>query len=288
MRRLKVILSIDGGGIRGILPLQVLNYLDTAIRKNNISETINEAISLMAGTSTGAIISSALMLEQNQNYLFSPKDLLNLYENRGPQIFQKDRPNNENPLKLILENNFGSIRMSDLRKCFVFASYDERTKSPFLFTSRMEHYRNVSLSKVLLACSAVPEYFQPVELGGHLLSDGIQTAKNPSLFAYQHAKAYYPNDLFLLLSIGTGKLPLSMYDDIERKTDETHQQLLELSMKEDNLIYYRVQPEIKNANPEMDDTSSENIKALLDDGKIYVANERNYLDAIVNEWKIYA
>jgi len=287
MRSIKVILSIDGGGIRGILPLVVLDYLNEQVIKSGISTSINAATHLFSGTSTGAIISSALMLKNGDNYLFRPSDLVGLYAHRGPQIFDKGRKEkrNEFPLKLILENNFGSVVMNDLDKCFVFVSYDERSKKPFVFSSRTEQYRNVSLAKVLLACSAVPEYFPPVNLGPFVLSDGIQAAKNPSKLAYEHAKACYPNSLILMLSLGTGKLPKSLFDDVEKRVEETHLELVEMSQVHDDFIYHRIDPALQKANPAMDDTSSSNIQALMDDGKSFIEANKLPLDLMLKDWK---
>lgn len=287
MRSVKVVLSIDGGGIRGILPLMILDYLNEQVIKRGISTSINAATHLFSGTSTGAIISSALMLKNGDDYMFRPSDLVGLYAQRGPQIFDKGRKEkrNEFPLKLILENNFGSIVMNDLDKCFVFVSYDERSKKPFVFSSRTEQYRNVSLAKVLLACSAVPEYFPPIHLGPFVLSDGIQAAKNPSKFAYEHAKACYPNSLILLLSLGTGKLPVSMFDEVERQVENTHLELVELSQSCDDFIYHRIDPSLDKANPEMDNTSSDNIQALIDDGKTYIEENKLPLDMMIKDWK---
>ncbi len=286
MRKIKIILSIDGGGIRGILPLTVLDYLNKKIVKNGIATSINDATNLFAGTSTGAIITSSLMLRNETDYLFRPSDLLSLYASRGPQIFDKGRGENRNeyPLKLILDNNFGSITMNDLHKCFVFVSYDERSKKPFVFSSRLEQYRNVPLSKVLLACSAVPAYFPAVELGPYYLSDGIQTAKNPSRLAYDHAKAYYPDSLVFMLSLGTGKLPESMQDEVEKQVKETHEDLTLLSQSCDDFIYHRIEPELNRANPAMDDTSKDNIQALIEDGNEFVQKNKTALKLIVKSW----
>ena len=64
MRKLRIIVSIDGGGIRGILPLMILSEINQLIVRKRLCRNINECIDLSAGTSTGAIISAALMLKE--------------------------------------------------------------------------------------------------------------------------------------------------------------------------------------------------------------------------------
>lgn len=288
MRKTRVILSIDGGGIRGVLPLVILDYLNAAVKKHGISKSINEAIDLFAGTSTGAIISSALMLKKkNGNPLYFPDNIIDLYAARGPQIFNKARPENKNefPLKLILENNFGSTKMADLDKRFAFISYDERMNEPFVFTNRLEGFRNVSLAKILLACSAVKDYFPPIELGGHLLSDGIKTTKNPALTAYHHAKVYFPNDVYLIISLGTGKMNDELRDDVEINAENIDKELVKQEKADKDLIYYRFQPDIKEGSFEMDDTDPENINALIRDGELFVRENRLIFNTLIKEWK---
>lgn len=291
MRNLKVILSIDGGGIRGVMPLVVLDKLNDLIIKNNLGTSINTSVDMVAGTSTGAIISAALLVkdEKGEN-IFTPNHLLELYSSRGPQIFNKERPvsTNEYPLKLILDNSFGKLRITDLSKYFVFVSYDEKGKRPFNFTNRMQEYRDVPLSKILLACSAVPEYFPPVELGSLKLSDGIKTAKNPSLIAYNHAQKYFDKELLLMISLGTGELHDMLDDDVEIEANKILETVNELSISKADLIHHRIQPKLAKGVYDMDDTSPENIKNLIEDASTFLEENPHLLDNIIKDWKAYS
>lgn len=290
MRNLKVVLSIDGGGIRGVMPLVILDKLNELIIKNDLDTSINDAIDMVAGTSTGAIISAALLVKNEKGErLFTPKHLLELYSNRGPQIFKKERPvtSNEYPLKLILDNSFGHLHITDLQKNFVFVSYDEKGKRPHVFTNRMQEYRNVPLSKILLACSAVPEYFPPVELGSLKLSDGIKTAKNPSLIAYNYAQKYFENELILMISLGTGELSSDLEDDLEIAANKILETVNELSISRTDLIHHRIQPKILKGAYDMDDTSPENIKNLIFDTEAFLDKHPHILKDIIHDWKKY-
>ena len=284
MRTIRLITTIDGGGIRGILPLKIIDYIDQQIRLADVKCCFNGLTDMVAGTSTGALISAALIVEdENGNPRFTANDLLNLYTHRGPQIFSKDRPTNESPFKMVLESSFGELKLNELKKHFIFVSYDERGAAPFVFSDTECHYRDVLVSKALLASSAIRPHFQPVELNGKLLSDGIVSAKNPAEIAYLHAKVHFPEDILVLLSFGTGALPLNVWDDIEHEVKRVHETLEDLAINNWQLIYHRFEPELKRAKVDMDDTSAENITALLDAADQYIQANKGRIDKAVQK-----
>lgn len=289
MRRLRIIISIDGGGIRGILPLMVLSEINQSVVRKRLCRNINECIDLSAGTSTGAIISAALMLKKENKYQFLPENILNLYIARGPQIFTPATENNKRDFafKVILENTFGHLKLKDLSTRFAFVSFDENKNKPFVFSNLKESLRDVSVAKALLACSSIPEYFPPVELGNYLLSDGIKTAKNPAKIALDHARVFYPGDAFLLISLGTGNLRESLQDEVEKETLEVHNSLEKEAKVTEDLMYYRFQPDMLKANHDMDDSSPENIERLIQDGESFIASNANKIKQLVKQWEDY-
>lgn len=285
MRRdLKIILSIDGGGIRGILPLVYLIEIQLLLESFSSKYSFPKVIDLVAGTSTGAVIGSALSLSNNEGKpLFSPTELLSLYKDRGRQVFDKERSkkHNEYPLKKLLDQSFGDIRLSDFNKYFLFVSYDQKGDKPFIFTNDDKKYRDVNLSKALLACSAVKDYFPPVNLGPFELVDGIETAKNPSQIAYEYAKKYFPDDLILLMSFGTGIMDSEEQDEIDKEAEEVNDILDEETKNNRDLIYYRFQPQIKFANYDMDDTDPANLLNLFKDASLSVERDADKIKNMV-------
>jgi patatin-like phospholipase/acyl hydrolase len=269
----KVILSIDGGGIRGIVPLVILRHIESAFSKQTNIGQLPQLIDVFSGTSTGAIISGALMLrDENGNCVHDVKSIFDLYTSRGKQIFNKDISvrNRSYPLKMVLENNFSKYSINDIKKHFLFVSYDIENHNSFLFTDKMEDYRNMSLSDVMMACSAIPAYFPAVKLGDMELVDGILAAKNPSRFALEYTQTHYPKDPILLISIGTGNLSSENKDAHELEMELVDKQLEDMSCQTSQLIYFRFQPDLKKANDSMDDTSPENIRNLVQDGEEYI------------------
>lgn len=80
-----IILAIDGGGIRGIIPAYILNAIET-----QTGRPCYQLFDMIGGTSTGGIISSGLTTPDpasNQQQPFSAAYLLNLYTNEGSKIF---------------------------------------------------------------------------------------------------------------------------------------------------------------------------------------------------------
>jgi len=74
------ILSIDGGGIRGLIPATILEYIE-----NETGKRIQDLFHYISGTSTGGILSLGLSLQKP----LSGTDLVNMYSTKGSKIFQK-------------------------------------------------------------------------------------------------------------------------------------------------------------------------------------------------------
>src|SRR3989338_9069801 len=115
----KKILSIDGGGIKGVFPASFLTTIEDSIEGN-----LADYFDLIVGTSTGGIIALGLGLG------FSPKEILGFYELYGSSIFQGNRflrlirqlgyskYENRN-LKQALEKTFGDKKLGESKKRLV-------------------------------------------------------------------------------------------------------------------------------------------------------------------------
>ena len=80
------ILSIDGGGIRGVIPATILKDIDKLIKEKtgDPNKTIADCFDLIAGTSTGGIIAVGLLIpDGNGRAKYLPADLLDFYLKRG-------------------------------------------------------------------------------------------------------------------------------------------------------------------------------------------------------------
>jgi patatin-like phospholipase/acyl hydrolase len=233
---MKIILSIDGGGIRGIVPAAILNYLETRIRLIRKDDRIKIAnlVDLVAGTSTGSIIGSLMIIpeEKKKRALYSMKDIMDMYVEMGPEVFKKNRwhsiktlwgligpkysaSNIEDPLIQMLDH----YKLKDLIQPCVFTGYDIDKRRVNIYTNKdkNEKYADYYVKDVVRGSISIPAFFRPAyfQEGPDLntIIDGGVFANNPSMVAYieasktlfdhEDAKEMDPNDL-LVISLGTG------------------------------------------------------------------------------------
>ena len=212
------ILTLDGGGIRGLVTAILLERLDTAV------PGWRDSVDLIAGTSTGGIIALGLA------HGLTPTKLRALYEQKGKQIFDDswlddivdigktigadyDNKNLTRELQAI----FGQRRLKHLAKKVVIPAFDldNDDKDPHQRSWKPKIFHNFPgddsdgeepIYKVALYTSAAPTYFPSVD--GYV--DGGVFANNPSMCALaqcQDSRAVPttpPLSKVRLLSLGTG------------------------------------------------------------------------------------
>lgn len=285
-KKLKLIVSIDGGGIRGVLPLMILRHIEQLFKENSLSDFIPK-IDLISGTSTGSIISAGLLVKAQENYLYSITDLLNLYCSKGSQLFNLANASEgkSNGLKILLMRKFHNVKLSHLKKKFIFVSYDKRQGKLFLFRENMAKASTIPLGLALAACSAVPSIFKPIEWGNHELIDGGFIVKNPSKIAYQRAQEVYPDDPCLLLSFGTGEMKGASYDEVEKDAQKVDDFLRIESGTNANLDYFRFQPKLNVADDKLDNVSPENIQHLIEDGRAFIDASKALFEHVIEVYK---
>ena len=237
------ILSIDGGGIRGIIPGTVLIALEAKLQalSGNPAMRIADAFDLIAGTSTGGIL-TCLYLCPNKatgRPQFSAQEAVDLYLKNGSTIFNvssfkrfqsfdglTDEMYSADALESTLRKYFGDLKLSDLLKPCMITSYDITRRQAQFFNSADVAKKGIGwdfyLRDVARATSAAPTYFEPANISAmdktlYPLVDGGVFANNPAMCASIEAFNLKPglqvNDL-QVLSIGTGDVDKSYhYED---------------------------------------------------------------------------
>lgn len=215
------ILSIDGGGIKGIFPASFLAKIEEMTGRR-----IVEHFDLVAGTSTGGIIALGLGLG------LSPAEILKLYREQGAVIFPgRDRLSralrqvrqlfrvaySPKPLERVLRRVFGKKRLGDSSCRLVIPSFDAVRGDVHVYkTSHHERLKTdyrVEAWEVAMATASAPTYFPCfVSTGGSSLIDGGVWANNPAMVALTDALALLKirADDIVMLSIGTTDAPLSV------------------------------------------------------------------------------
>lgn len=235
------ILSLDGGGIRGILPGTILTYIEHQIknRTGNPAATVGQYFDFVAGTSTGGILSLVYVCpDEHGGYKYSAEKALDLYLKQGDDIFDvsfaqklksmggiRDEKYSAKEMEKALETYFGKTRLSQALKPCLISSYDIEKRQAKFFTSSdaIEKKGDFEFRAVARATSAAPTYFEPAKVESTTkdifpLIDGGVFANNPALCAYAEArttkfsevlrdkeKPDYPTaSQMIIVSIGTG------------------------------------------------------------------------------------
>jgi hypothetical protein len=230
------ILSLDGGGFRGVFPAAFLAKLE-----EHLNAPIGSYFDLIAGTSTGGIIAIGLGLG------LSAKDILKLYEEQGPAIFDQhhgrfanfirqrlrgalhwvDSKYSSQPLLDALTGILGQRRLGESRTRLVIPAWHQMLERVYIYKTahhpRLEtDYKGLAL-EAAMATAAAPTFLKP-----HLTSDAIELvdggvwANNPIGVATIEAVGMlnWPAARLKILSIGTindvrapprwkGKLPMA-------------------------------------------------------------------------------
>lgn len=229
MLKIARILTIDGGGIRGLMLARLLAHIE-----EEAGAPIHHLFHLIAGTSTGGILGIGLSAPgPDGSVRFSAAELAALYRNRTREIFHAPRWRHflslrgaaderyearrfEGLLKELLEDTRLSEALSDL----LVTSYDLSRRRPLFFESwaaqglleergNDRQAREFRMRDMARATSAAPTYFEPALISNALgevfpLIDGGVYANNPAAYALHRAKQLYPRaDRYLVLSLGT-------------------------------------------------------------------------------------
>lgn len=225
------ILSIDGGGIRGIIPGKILIQLENEIRAQYGNDrNISDYFDLIAGTSTGGILALGLCIPgENNIQKYNARDLLDIYVERGDEIFDvsilksimsvgglNDEKYNANELEDVLKDYFGDLMLSEVLKHCLITSYDIKRRRAHFFrkSAAIKDKRNDFLVReVARATSAAPTYFETARIKSgtnitYPLIDGGVFANNPAMCAYAEARNVHnisSSTEMTILSLGTGE-----------------------------------------------------------------------------------
>ncbi|WP_395460206.1 patatin-like phospholipase family protein [Wolbachia endosymbiont (group B) of Myelois circumvoluta] len=293
----KYILSVDGGGIRGIIPAIILAEIESRTKK-----PISQIFDLMAGTSTGGIVVAGLCKSNKLQY--SANDLVELYQEYGAYIFQSSfwrksiaswlsgSQYSYRNMEFILNKYFGESTMADVASNLLLTSYDIHNSCEFFFKSWKE--KNIKLKDALRATTAAPTYFTPKRLKisqtERVLIDGGVFANNPAACAYASGKRLFPNDDILLLSIGTGRTDRSIANSkrfgkigwIKPLLNVMFASGLDCVNYQMNQVignrYVRIQSQLKLASADMDNITSKNIKFLQQEAKAMIEDNQKVIE----------
>nr|GMD94544.1 patatin-like protein 2 [Ipomoea batatas] len=176
---LVTILSIDGGGIRGVIPSIILDYLESQLQElDGADARLADYFDVMSGTSTGGLVTAMLTAPgENDRPLYAARDIKPFYLNHGPKIFPQKRgwfckiwqlirsvflPKYDGKyLHSLVKEELKDIRLKDTLTNVVIPTFDIKCLQPVIFSTyeakrcpKMDAY----LSDVCIGTSAAPTY----------------------------------------------------------------------------------------------------------------------------------
>ncbi|KAI7748487.1 hypothetical protein M8C21_009310, partial [Ambrosia artemisiifolia] len=213
------ILSIDGGGVRGIIPSVMLDFLERELQLLDGEDArLADYFDVMAGTSTGGLVTAMLTAPNEEGRpIFAAKDVKTkvIKALSGPQYDGEH-------LHKIIQEKLQEKRLHEALTNIVIPTFDIKRLQPTIFSSyqlKKHPSLDAKLSDICIGTSAAPTYlpshsFQTEDSEGKLLKefnliDGGMVANNPALVAISESPNFFPikpmdYGRFLVLSLGTG------------------------------------------------------------------------------------
>ena len=195
----KYVLSLDGGGVRGLATSVFLYELEKKIGK-----PLSSKFDLVVGTSTGGIIALVISVLEIEGprllEIYSEKNLKKIFTRSFSSLF-RTKYNGYKKLE-VMYDYFGSLKMSSSDTPCSIVTYNLNTRFPEIFSER--DHPEAYVADIAAATSAAPTYFPAVQIEDNWYVDGAVSTNNPALIALTEAEKLYPEDEIKVFSVGTG------------------------------------------------------------------------------------
>ena len=303
---MNTIISVDGGGIKGIVAITILQAI-----QNKLPKPIHEYTDCIAGTSTGGLIACGLTIPGKQGKpKYSTNDVVEVYQTMGPIVFSSSFWHKIKTLwgligpkfpldglEEVAEKYYGKTKLKEALTQVIITTYDLATRCPVIFDSSDPELNDISMKDATMGTSSVPTVFPSVKSGEYNLIDGGIFAVSPALSALSVCKKKYPNESFLVISIGNGDhdklLPHKKTSDwgllqwaspaigvvIDGIGDSIDQQTRIFSTSGHG-HYYRLQFKIPEELSAMDNPSEEKVTALREKALQWVQNNDEQINEV--------
>ena len=295
------ILSIDGGGIRGVIPAVILREVEKVT-----GTPIAKLFDVIAGTSTGGVMTLLFTKRRDASSdqpMYTGDDVVNLYVQDGKGMFERSdlyivesgdglwapkypESSVANTLSAYLDKGEKS-EIKDALTDVLLTSYEIDRRQAVYFTRRQARADadwNFTMLDAARGTAAAPTYFPPVEVTAingaqtlHLIDGGL-VANNPASCAWGEARTLFPDhEELVLLSVGTGEFEAPIEYDKARHWGLTGwaPHIIDVlfdgsSQGVDDCLsdglpaddYYRFQVRVPKENDDMDNAAPANIQRL--------------------------
>lgn len=223
---LVTILTIDGGGVMGIIPAVFLDKFEEQTHERGV-----KLFDFMSGVSTGTILVSLLATPGTDGQPKYPaSQLVKIYEKNGKLIFSNSLLNRilslngligprylSTGMEHVANNLFGDTVLSKMLSRVILFGYDTQNKGLIAFSNwentgpNMPYYK---IKDILAGTTAIMSFFQAKKLYDqqdnvrHIIVDASLVLNNPTAIAFLFAQNQCPNaQHYLVISLGTGHDP---------------------------------------------------------------------------------
>jgi patatin-like phospholipase/acyl hydrolase len=314
------ILTIDGGGMRGIIPAAILVYLESKIQEisGKPNAHIIDYFDFVAGTSSGSIIITAMIIPNDKGKAkLHMNNILDFYLRLGEILYACPKKHmfktmfgwfgpktpSINAEKVYL-NIFDHYKLSDLIKPCLIPSYDILDRSITLYTNEKDNpHATFFVKDIIRGATATPGIFEPSFFRNgtdkHVIIDGGVFAFNPTLITFVKLleSNYIFNDmLFISLGTGTGKDIHFQYekakywgkigwmqpyiDMVKTANNEVVSATMIKIFTKNPENYIRINPILNKSSRNMHDISKFNIDNLLEDAADYISAHKEELNIL--------
>ncbi|XP_004288059.1 PREDICTED: patatin-like protein 1 [Fragaria vesca subsp. vesca] len=218
-RKMVTVLSIDGGGIKGIIPGTILAFLESKLQElDGRNARLADYFDIVAGTSTGGLVTTMLTApNKDKRPMYEAKDINNFYFEHTPKIFPQSSQKNfltsiqsavgammgpkydGKYLRTMTSKLLGDLTLKDTLTNVIIPAFDIKHLQPVIFSTidaKECSLKNAKLSDICISTSAAPSFLpahyfevQDNQLGKTRtfdLVDGGVAANNPTMMAVSH------------------------------------------------------------------------------------------------------
>jgi uncharacterized protein len=289
------ILSMNGGGYRGLATLVWLEYICDRAGKHP-----TEIFDMICGASIGGNI--ALALSRGM----TPKEIRLDMEANGKKIFPKtpwrlgifDEKYPNGPLLKTYREKFGSAKLGSLTTPTFVTAYELKTRKPKEFRSWDKADSHYSLVDVAYATAAAPTYFEVAIINGEGYIDGGVYAGNPSALALAEARVL-GHQRFTIVNLGTGRNTRPMNLDEVKDwggaeyikplfsifIDAQNSSVVRQLSVWPNVDYYYIDTDLITASDDMDVATKAQTEALKIDAAYGIKENKEKLTKLIRKIK---
>uniref|UniRef100_A0A0K8SVP7 PNPLA domain-containing protein n=1 Tax=Lygus hesperus TaxID=30085 RepID=A0A0K8SVP7_LYGHE len=315
------ILSIDGGGMRGLSVIHMLKEIEILTQKKII-----DSFDLICGVSTGAIIIGCMLPPVNMTL----QQIENVYKDCSTKVFDQSTIIGTGRMlwshgyydtlawENLLQSYVGDTQLIDTAKhetcpkVFAVSSISVQSRvAPFIFRNYgnpkglagLDYYGTYSakIYETIRASSAAPTIFEEMRIDGIPHMDGGIVLNNPTALAIHEAKNLWPNEqISCLVSCGTGLHdPVMTMEDLRELSQQatswkaildkicasaTDTEAVHAALN--NLlvgnIYFRLNPPLSKYIV-MDEVDKKNLATLIEDTKMYCRRNREMFEDLSHQ-----